>query len=225
MLFVMVAEPHGTQQAIAHLCAWLEVEIAPEGSASERDSEQPKRRIEVLTELLQHARNVDRIWTLDPSLCDEVDGTSRLAPVNVFHSLARRILREVDLYPPRPIAPGTLRFLWDDVDALLARSANLSAEIVRTLPRHLGNREDSQQTSLDRLETFSDTVLEAALLLEAAVREALRVPDPHPNAKKLARIAHELKGLGRELDERFVGPQNRPQGRALHVVENRRAAQ
>ncbi|MGV9414580.1 hypothetical protein ACWDOP_32155 [Nocardia sp. NPDC003693] len=196
----MMAGASGTQRDCAALCVAIERRMAIRLTVGPVAGE-GHRVVDLLASLLRHSRTVAGVWELDPSLVDELPGTLRLREIEAFLALARRIVRESDqISPPDPTAVDRRR-VWDDLDILLIRADALAEQIVRVVPRQYDTVEGSQEISRMRLATHADTLVEAALLIRSAVREALRVASPDADALRLAATADAVLELAHGLAE------------------------
>ncbi|MRH86700.1 hypothetical protein GFY24_04320 [Nocardia sp. SYP-A9097] len=196
----MTAGASGTQRDCEALCIAVERRMAIRLTVGPVAGEL-FRVIELLGGVLRHSRTVAGVWELDPTLADELPGTERMREIEDFLALARRIVRESDqICPVEPTAPERRRRVWGDLTDLLIRAELLAERIVRVVPRRHDTDEGSREISRLRLATHADTLVEAALLLRSAVREALRVPTPDADALRLAATADLVMRLAADLD-------------------------
>lgn len=194
----MMAGTSGTQRDCAALCVAIERRMAIRLTVGPVAGE-GHRVVDLLGSLLRHARTVAEVWAVDPSLDDELPGTRRLREIEAFLALARQIVRESDqICPPEPTAVDRRR-VWDELDLQLIRAEALAEQIVLVVPRQYDTVAGSQEISRMRLATHAETLVEAALLIRSAVREAMRVPDPDSDALRLVAAADLVLDLASGL--------------------------
>ncbi|MFC0430042.1 hypothetical protein [Kutzneria buriramensis] len=160
-----------------------------------------QRAREILAELAEHCRAAATVFVVDPTLADEPHGTHRFRTIDLLAELTRQsrgLLRGACSTVALDRWPRQAR--WDELEALLARTAEIAAVVPQAIPRlDYATEAGSRRISRDRLAAHARQLATAADEIRDAVAAALRLSHPDPQALELAGLADQLKRYGDDL--------------------------